>query len=93
VAPAGLDYPGSVRSPTRPPPPPFEGNDQLITAVITAGWAVALVVVLVLREQIPAADRWWIWVCAAGFGIGLFGLCYVPRVKRSRSRPAGPSGR
>ncbi len=65
---------------------------MLITAVITAGWAVALVVVLVLREQIPAADRWWIWVCAAGFGIGLFGLCYVPRVKRSRSRLAGPSG-
>jgi len=77
-----------VRSPSRPAPPPFEGNDQLITAVITAGWAVALVVLLVLHGKIPAADRWWIWACAAGLCIGVFGLCYVPRLKRSRSRRA-----
>jgi hypothetical protein len=69
----------------------LEGNDQLITAVITAGWAVALVVLLVARESIPASDRWWIWACAAGLAIGLFGLCYVPRLKRSRSRPAPSS--
>ena len=75
-----------MRSPRRPAPPPLEGNDQLITGVITAAWAVALVIVLILREQIPASDRWWIWVCAAGVGAGLFGLCYVPRLKRSRSR-------
>lgn len=78
----------SVRKPTRPAPPPFEGNDQLITGVITAGWAIALLVLLVLREQIPAADRWWIWVCTTGFCLGLFGLYYVPRLKRSRTRSA-----
>jgi Protein of unknown function (DUF2530) len=77
-----------VSSPSRPSPPPLEGNDQLITAVISAGWAVALVVLLILREKIPASDRWWIWACAAGLAIGLFGLCYVPRLKRSRSRSA-----
>jgi Protein of unknown function (DUF2530) len=77
-----------VRSPSRPAPPPFEGNDQLITAIITAGWAAALVVLLVLREQIPAADRWWIWVCVTGLCLGVFGLCYVPQLKRSRSRRA-----
>jgi Protein of unknown function (DUF2530) len=66
----------------------LEGNDQLITAIITAGWAVALLVLLIVREKIPAADRWWIWACAAGFAIGLFGLFYTPRLKRSRSRSA-----
>jgi Protein of unknown function (DUF2530) len=65
----------------------LEGNDQLITAIITAGWAVALLVLLIVREQIPAPDRWWIWACTAGLAIGLFGLLYVPRLKRSRSRP------
>jgi hypothetical protein len=77
-----------VRSPLRPAPPPLEGNDQLITAVITAGWAVALVVLLIAREKIPASDRWWIWACAAGLAIGLFGLLYTPMLKRSRSRSA-----
>jgi len=72
----------------RPAPPPLEANDQLVTAVITAAWAVALVILLILREQIPAGERWWIWVCAAGLAMGLFGLWYVPRLKRARARAA-----
>lgn len=71
-----------------PAPPPLEADDRLVTAVITAGWAVALVVLLVLREQIPPAARWWIWTCAAGVVMGLFGLWYVPRMKRARARSA-----
>jgi hypothetical protein len=72
----------------RPSPPPLEANDRLVTAVITTGWGVALVVLLALWEQIPAGDRWWIWTCAAGLAMGLFGLWYVPRLKRSRARSA-----
>ena len=72
----------------RPSPPPLEANDQLVAAVLTAGWAVALVVLLALWEQIPAGERWWIWVCATGVVMGLFGLWYVPRVKRARARAA-----
>jgi amino acid transporter len=72
----------------RPSPPPLEANDQLVTAVITVGWAVALVVLLALWEQIPASERWWIWVCATGVVMGLFGLWYVPRMKRARARAA-----
>jgi Protein of unknown function (DUF2530) len=72
----------------RPSPPPLEANDQLVTAVITAAWAVALVVLLALWEQIPADQRWWIWTCAAGLVMGLFGLWYVPRMKRARARAA-----
>jgi Protein of unknown function (DUF2530) len=72
----------------RPSPPPLEANDQFLTAVLTAGWAVALVVLLALWAQIPADERWWIWVCATGVVMGLFGLWYVPRLKRARARAA-----
>jgi len=76
-----------------PAPPPLEANDQLVAAVITAGWAIALVVVLVLREQIPPAERWWIWTCVAGVVMGLFALWYVPRLKRARARSAARRAR
>ena len=77
-----------VANPSREVPPPLEGNDFVITATVTGAWAVALVVALLLRSQIPAPDRWSIWTCAAGFGMGLFGLAYVPHLKRSRARAA-----
>jgi hypothetical protein len=72
----------------RPAPPPLEGNDRLITAVITAGWALALIILLILRGQLAPADRWWIWVAAFGAFLGLFGFAYVPYLKRSRGRAA-----
>jgi Protein of unknown function (DUF2530) len=78
---------------SRPVPPPLEGNDRIITAVITAGWAVALVVLLVVRPSLAPADRWWIWVPAFGCVLGVFGLIYVPHLKRSRERAASrPDG-
>jgi Protein of unknown function (DUF2530) len=77
-----------VTRPERPVPPPLEGDDQLITAVITAGFLVALVILLIVRGSLPAADRWWIWVAAFGTALGLFGLAYVPHLKRSRARTA-----
>ena len=70
------------------PPPPLEGNDQLVTGIITAGWAIALIVLLIVRDSVPSDVRWWIWTCAAGLGLGLFGLWYLPRLKRSRTRAA-----
>jgi H+/Cl- antiporter ClcA len=69
-------------------PPALEGNDFVITASVTAAWGVALVVLLSLRHDIPTSSHWWIWTCAAGFGMGLFGLVYVPHLKRSRARSA-----
>jgi Protein of unknown function (DUF2530) len=77
-----------VSNARRPTPAPLEADDQLVTAVITAGWAIALIVLLVVRTDIPAADRWWIWTCVTGLGLGIFGLLYVPRLKRSRERAA-----
>jgi ribosomal protein L32 len=72
----------------RPAPPPLEANDPRVTIAGTVAWAVALAVLLVVREQIPVSDRWWIWTCAVGVAMGLFALWYVPRFKRARARKA-----
>jgi hypothetical protein len=78
-----------VNEPGRPtPPPPLEANDQLVAASVTAGWAVALIVLVIVRDRLPADARWWIWTCVTGLVMGLFGLWYVPRLKRGRSRAA-----
>ena len=72
----------------RPAPPPLEANDRQVTIVGTVAWTVALAVTLVLRGQIPAGSRWWIWTCAVGVAMGLFALWYVPYFKRARARKA-----
>ena len=71
-----------------PPPPAREADDTRVTAVITAGWAVALIVLVCLRGTMPSDARWWIWACVAGVGLGFFGLLYVPFLKRRRARLA-----
>lgn len=77
-----------MSQPERPVPPPLEGDDRLITAVITAGFLIALIILLIIRDQLAPVDRWWIWVPALGTGMGIFGLFYVPHLKRSRERAA-----
>jgi Protein of unknown function (DUF2530) len=79
---------GQVSRNLRPAPPPLEANDQLVTAVITGAWTIALVTVLVLRDHLPPGESWWVWVCTLGLCMGLFGLWYVPRLKRARARTA-----
>jgi phosphate/sulfate permease len=77
-----------MTSPRRPAPPPLEANDEVVTAVITAAWAVALVVLLIMRTQTASVRAWWIWTCVMGLAMGLFGLWYVPRYKRARAAAA-----
>jgi drug/metabolite transporter (DMT)-like permease len=84
-----LRYPALVTRTPRPAPPPLEANDRLVTAVLTVGWAVALAVLLILRGELPPTERWWVWTCLAGLVMGLFGLWYVPRLKRSRASRGG----
>jgi uncharacterized protein DUF2530 len=73
-----------------PPPPPREADDRVVTGTITAGWAVALIVVgtLAVFGVLPAHEQWWVWTCAAGLCMGLFGFWYVPMLKRGRARAA-----
>ncbi|GAA4365895.1 hypothetical protein GCM10023088_11770 [Actinomadura verrucosospora] len=70
--------------PRRPDPPPMQTNDVRIAAAGTAAWAVALAVLLIVG--LPSQDRWWLWVCGAGIGIGLFAMWYVPRLQAGRAR-------
>jgi hypothetical protein len=70
------------------PPPPLEANDQVVIWVGTAAWAVALVVLLIIRDSLPAGQRWWIWTCVCGVAFGIFASWYVPRLKRGRARAA-----
>src|SRR5215470_14460854 len=74
--------------PRREVPPPLEGNDQLIAAIGTAVWAVALIVLVSLGNHLAPSHHWWIWTCLTGVGLGLFGVLYIPRLKRSRARAA-----
>ena len=74
------------RGPT--PPPPLEANDQLVAVAGTIAWAVALIVLLIIRSELPAGTRWWVWSCVAGVALGLFAIWYTPRLKRSRARSA-----
>jgi hypothetical protein len=64
----------------------METNERLVTGVITIGWAIALVTIVLLRDQLAPSERWWIGTCATGLGMGLFGLWYVPHLKRARAR-------
>ena len=77
-----------MRREYRPAPPPLETNEQLMTALITVGWAVALITLLFLRDHLPPGERWWIWTAPPGARWDLFGLWYVPRLKRQRARAA-----
>lgn len=77
-----------MRRAYRPAPPPVETNEQVITGSITVGWALALLGVLLLRDRLPPGGHWWIWTCATGTGMGIFGLWYVPHFKRARARTA-----
>lgn len=72
----------------RPAPPPREADDRLVTAVGTAGWAIALIVLLIFRSALPDSARWWLWTCTAGLVMGLFALWYVPFLKGKRARDA-----
>jgi glucose dehydrogenase len=73
------------------PAPPREANDLVVTSVITAGWAIALLVMLILLAVpgvVPPGQRWWAWTCCTGVAMGLFGLWYVPLLQRNRARAA-----
>jgi hypothetical protein len=59
-----------------------------VTLVITTGWVLALIIVFLVRDQLPADVRWWVWTCLTGVLMGLFGLWYVPLLKRRRARIA-----
>jgi len=67
----------------RPDPAPLETNDVALVAGGTALWAVALVVLLVLKAGGTEVHDWWWQMCAAGAALGLLGVRYCRRRRAS----------
>lgn len=74
-------YSDSVRN-RHQTPEPLDSNEVTVVGVMTALWAVALGVLLLLGDRLPAGKQWWIWVCVAGIGGGLCALAYVRKRRR-----------
>ena len=70
----------------RPDPPPLRTDDVRTVAVGTVLWAVALVVLLLLRDGRAA-------IAACGLGLGFVGLVYTRRraaaIARDEARETG----
>jgi hypothetical protein len=73
-----------VTRPARRETEPLETDERIPIAIGTGCFVVALIVLLILRNHLPEAHRWWVWTCVAGIGGGAFGLWYSPYVKRKR---------
>ena len=73
---------------------PVDVDGVQVVAVGTAGWVVALVVVLLDHAELVASGRqWWITTALLGLALALPGMGYCLR-RRSRiraGRPADPT--
>ena len=61
-------------------------NETRIVAIGVALWALALVVLAAFfRDDLRRHHAtWWLWACAVGIALGLYGLRFVSRRDRSR---------
>ena len=79
----------SPRRAQRPDPAPLETNDVRVVLIGTVGWVLALAVLAVLRlAGIGDVPAWWLVMCVAGIGLGLFGLRYCQRRRAAIARDA-----
>ncbi|MDH2430401.1 DUF2530 domain-containing protein [Sphaerisporangium sp. TRM90804] len=81
-----------MNAPRPPDPGPLETDDAKVILSGIGLWAVALVVLLF--AGLDPDQRWWIWTCVAGIGLGIFGYWYVWRRDRHERVPAAgdPTG-
>jgi hypothetical protein len=95
------DDEGASSTAAAPDVAPVDTDGVRTVAVGTGLWAVALVVLLVMRDDLEAAGRsWWIWTAVAGLGLGLLGFEYtrrrrdaIARVRQYRAdHPAAETG-
>jgi hypothetical protein len=75
-----------MAAPRRPDPPPLETNDVIIVAGGTALWAVALVVLLVLKAAGSDIHSWWIVMCVEAVVLGGVGIRFCARRQSTFAR-------
>jgi hypothetical protein len=63
----------------RPDPAPLETDDVAIVTAGTVLWAVALVVLLVLKATGTDIHDWWWQMCLAGAVLGSYGVSFCRR--------------
>ena len=75
----------------RPDPPGWDTDDVPVVAAGTALWALALVVLAVLRlTGEVGVQGWWMAMCCAGIALGLIGMRHCRRRQgAARDRAAG----
>jgi hypothetical protein len=62
---------------------PLDVTGLRTITVGTLFFLVAGLALLPFRDDLRADDRgWWLWVCVAGFGLGVFGYFYCLRRAR-----------
>ncbi|WP_375423478.1 DUF2530 domain-containing protein [uncultured Friedmanniella sp.] len=72
------------------PVPAIDADGVAVVSVGTVLFAVASIVLALLRPELAAQGRgWWLPVCLSGFGLGLVGLLYCRRLARRRRRDRG----
>lgn len=67
------------RHASRPDPAPLETDDVKVVAVVTTAWALALVVLVVLKVAGEDVRGWWMGMCGYGIALGLYGVRYCRR--------------
>ena len=70
--------------PRQPDPEVHESDYRVPAAIGTVAWAIALVVLLVVGDGLPASEQWWIGVCVTGIALGVFGFLFIPYLFRKR---------
>ncbi|HEX6968807.1 MAG TPA: DUF2530 domain-containing protein [Micromonosporaceae bacterium] len=78
-----------MREPQPPRPEPLDPPMVPFALAGMAGWAVAgLVLLIFFRDRLAATGRLdWLWICLAGFLLGLLGLAVmIPYDARRRQR-------
>jgi Protein of unknown function (DUF2530) len=66
---------------------PFDVDGVRTVAVGTVLWAIAFVVLALLRDDlVERGVGWWLWTCLAGVGLGLLGLEYTRKRRDAIAR-------
>jgi hypothetical protein len=80
--------------PRRPDPEPLRTDDVTAVTIGTVAWAVLLVVLLATYGRLEDdGHESWVWIAAAGFGLGLIGIRHVRRRRAALARADGDGTR